>query len=304
METKKDKLKSLSREQLAGLITKSKDSKKKKRDIERVARTSNAFSQSFSQQRQWFMEQFMNGGVFNVPQSYLLKGDIKLDILEDVLNAVVEKHESLRTVFNTIDYIPSQIIKPYERFRLDIIHLEEYDGAMRDAKIREVNSEIARRPFDLTVGPLWRFYVLRLSAEEIVLTLSLHHIICDGWSFGVIMNEIAGGYRDRLHGQVARSLLQVQYVDYSEWHRKRIEGGQLDDQLEYWIGKLKDAPKAIHLPYDYKRGSTQTYRGRTEYFLIERSSEGNERQMYANEWLDVPYDDVRANPSDAWLQSG
>ncbi|MEK5466403.1 condensation domain-containing protein [Paenibacillus sp. FSL R7-0210] len=267
METKKDKIKSLSREQLAGLITKSRDSKK--RDIERVARTSNAFSQSFSQQRQWFMEQFMNGGVFNVPQSYRLKGDIRLDILEDVLNAVVEKHESLRTVFNTIDYIPSQIIKPYERFQLDIIHLEESDTSLRAAKIKEMNSEIARRPFDLTVGPLWRFYVLILSEEEIVLTLSLHHIICDGWSFGVIMNEIAGAYRDRLHGQVTRSLLQVQYVDYSEWQRKRIEGGQLDDQLEYWIGKLKDAPKAIHLPYDYRRGSTQTYRGRTEYFFIE-----------------------------------
>ncbi|WP_405110963.1 condensation domain-containing protein [Paenibacillus sp. FSL K6-1217] len=270
METKKDKIKSLSREQLAGLITKAKESKKS--DIERVARTSNVFSQSFSQQRQWFMEQFMNGGVANVPQSYLLKGNIRLDILEDVLNVIVEKHESLRTVFNTVDYIPSQIIKPYERFRMDTIDLEEYDGSMREAKIREINSEIARRPFDLTVGPLWRFYVLKLSEEEIVLTLSLHHILCDGWSYGVIMNEIAGTYQERLNGLVAHSVLQVQYVDYSEWQRKRIEGGQLDVQLEYWINKLKDAPKAIHLPYDYKRGSVQTYRGMTEYFFIEKEA--------------------------------
>lgn len=270
MENKKDRIKALSREQLLGLMTKVKEKENKKNEIERAERTSNSFGQSFSQQRQWFMEQLMNGGVFNVPQSYLLKGKVRLDILEEALNALVEKHESLRTVFNTIDYIPSQIIKPYERFRLGMINLEEYEGDVRKQKIQEVNNEIARRPFDLTVGPLWRFYVLKLSEEEVVLTLSLHHIICDGWSFGVIMNEIAQFYTEKLKGQVVRTPLTIQYVDYSEWQRTRMESGQLDYQLEYWLDKLKDSPKSIHLPFDHRRGNVQTYRGQTEYFFIEK----------------------------------
>jgi len=268
MENKKDRIKALSKEQLLGLMTKVKESKKN--EIERAERTSPSFGQSFSQQRQWFMEQFMNGGVFNVPQSYLLKGKVRLDILEEALNLLVEKHESLRTVFNTIDYIPSQIIRPYERFRIGIIDLEEYDSNCRMARIQEINSEIARRPFDLTVGPLWRFYVLKLSEQEVVLTLSLHHMICDGWSFGVIMNEIATAYQELLKGEAVNRPLAVQYVDYSEWQRQRIDSGQLDYQLEYWTRKLKGAPKSIRLPYDYKRGNVQTYRGKTEYFFIER----------------------------------
>ncbi|WP_379129612.1 condensation domain-containing protein [Paenibacillus sp. sgz500958] len=268
MENKKDLIKALSREQLLELMTKAKENKKN--EIERVDRTSHSFAQSFSQQRQWFMEQFMNGGVANVPQSYLLKGTINLELLEEALNRIVEKHESLRTVFNTIDYVPSQIIKPFERFRVETVSLEQYDSEQQKIKIREMNSEIARRPFDLTVGPLWRFQLLKLSAEETVLTLSLHHIICDGWSFGVIMNEIAQIYSELLTGDALQAPLPVQYVDYSEWQRTRIESGALDYQLEYWLDKLKDVPKSIRLPYDHKRGEMQTYRGRTEYFTMDR----------------------------------
>ncbi|WP_151732837.1 condensation domain-containing protein [Paenibacillus tengchongensis] len=278
MENTKEKIKALSREQLLELMARSKGQKQSPA-IGRADRSAGSFSQSYSQQRQWFMEQLMNGGVFNVPQSYLLKGKVRIDLLEEALNKLVEKHESLRTVFNTVDYIPSQIIKPYERFRIEHIDLQAYGSGEQQEKLREINREIARRPFDLTVGPLWRFQVIRLAEEEVVLTLSLHHIICDGWSFGVIMQELAEGYSGLLSGQADVRPLPVQYADYSEWQRQRIESGELDDQLNYWLGKLQDGPACIALPYDYRRGDVQTYRGRTEYFTVDRETAGRIHEL-------------------------
>ncbi|WP_162551224.1 condensation domain-containing protein [Paenibacillus tepidiphilus] len=273
MENTKEKIKALSREQLLELMAKSKGQKQtQSQAIERADRTAGSLSQSYSQQRQWFMEQLMNGGVFNVPQSYLLKGAVRTDLLEEALNRMVEKHESLRTVFNTVDYVPSQMFKPYERFQVELTDLQAYDSGEQRDKIQEINREIARRPFDLTVGPLWRFRMIRLSEEEVVLTLSLHHIVCDGWSFGVIMQEIAEVYTGLLQGEADIRPLPVQYADYSEWQRKRIESGELDAQLDYWLRKLQAVPACISLPYDYRRGDVQTYRGRTEYFVIERET--------------------------------
>ncbi|GAA0388939.1 condensation domain-containing protein [Paenibacillus motobuensis] len=267
MKNKKDMIKALSREQLAALLTKTRENKKN--EIVRADRSSSSFSQSYAQQRQWFMEQLMSGGAANVPQSYLLKGEVRPELLEAALNAIVERHESLRTVFNTIDYVPSQIIKPYEPFKVEVICLEEGDREERMVKVREINREFANRPFDLTVGPLWRFCMMRLSAEETVLTLSLHHMVCDGWSFGVIMRELAQTYAALLNGEAALPPLPVQYADYSEWQRRKIESGELDNQLAYWSGKLRNAPPSIRLPFDYKRSGAQTYRGRTEYFTLD-----------------------------------
>lgn len=270
MENKRDFIKGLSKEELLKAIQKSKGTKGN--GLKRADRSVSSFQQSYSQQRQWFMEQFMSGGVYNVVQSYRLKGDMKLDLLKQSILYLVEKHESLRTVFRTIDYVPSQIIKPYEPFEIPCIDLSSIQEESRSRKVDELNSDIAKQPFDLTTGPLYQFTIFKLSDTEHVLSLSLHHIISDGWSFGVIIKEIAETYKALLEGNFKKEELSIQYVDYSEWQRQRIERGDLDGQLAYWTKNLGDAPECIQLPYDYKRGHLQTFEGKTEYFTIEKDT--------------------------------
>lgn len=266
MNDTRELIKGLSRDELLKAIQKSKGIKTN--SLTRVSRDVSFFKQSYSQQRQWFMEQFMSGGVYNVVQSYLLKGDLRLEYFQKAICALVEKHESLRTVFRSINYVPAQIIRPYEDFDVECVDLSSISLEEQEQRVREVNQELAIKPFNLTTGPLYRFSIIILSDTKHVLSLSLHHIISDGWSFGVIMKELAETYKAYLNGNFMKQELAIQYVDYSEWQSKRIEKGELDIQLDYWKKKLADIPERIRLPYDHKRGKTQTFVGKTENFGI------------------------------------
>lgn len=266
LNDKRDLLKGLSREELLKVIQKSKE--KKTNGLTRVSRDVSSFKQSYSQQRQWFMEQFMSGGVYNVVQSYLLKGELQVAYFQKAICTLVEKHESLRTVFCSIDYVPSQIIKPYEDFDVEYIDLRNISLEQQEQRVRELNYELANKPFNLATGPLYRFCIMKLSDTKHVLSLSLHHIISDGWSFGVIMKELGETYKAYLNGNFVKQELAIQYVDYSEWQLRRIERGELDTQLDYWKKQLADIPERIHLPYDHKRGKIQSFTGKTENFSI------------------------------------
>ena len=266
LNDKRDLLKGLSREELLKVIQKSKA--KRTNGLTRVSRDVSSFKQSYSQQRQWFMEQFMSGGVYNVVQSYLLKGELQVAYFQKAICTLVEKHESLRTVFCSIDYVPSQIIKPYEDFDVECIDLRNISLEQQEQRVKELNHELANKPFNLTTGPLYRFCIMKLSDTKHVLSLSLHHIISDGWSFGVIMKELGETYKAYLNGNFMKQELAIQYVDYSEWQLQRIERGELDTQLDYWKKQLADIPERIHLPYDHKRGKMQNFTGKTESFSI------------------------------------
>ncbi len=270
MSDTRDLIKGLSREELLKAIKKSKGMKT--RGLTRVSREKNSFRQSYSQQRQWFMEQFMSGGVYNVVQSYLLKGELQIEYFQKAIYALVEKHESLRTVFRSVNYVPSQIIKPYEDFHVECIDLSSMPVEAQENKVGELNHELATRPFNLTTGPLYRFSIMKLSDTKHVLSLSLHHIISDGWSFGVIMKELAETYKAYLNGNFVKQELAIQYVDYSEWQFERMEKGELDAQLDYWKKQLAEIPERIRLPYDHKRGKTLTFAGKTENFSIGRET--------------------------------
>ena len=161
LNDKRDLLKGLSREELLKVIQKSKA--KRTNGLTRVSRDVSSFKQSYSQQRQWFMEQFMSGGVYNVVQSYLLKGELQVAYFQKAICTLVEKHESLRTVFCSIDYVPSQIIKPYEDFDVECIDLRNISLEQQEQRVKELNHELANKPFNLTTGPLYRFCIMKLS---------------------------------------------------------------------------------------------------------------------------------------------
>jgi hypothetical protein len=157
-----------------------------------------------------------------------------------------------------------QVIAPFGGFVLPVEDLSGLEEADREAAVRRRAGEEARRPFDLAAGPLFRAALLRLGAEEHVLLLSMHHIVSDGWSMGVLYRELSALYEAyREGGESPLPELPVQYADYAVWQREQLEGEVLDRQLSYWRERLAGAPELLELPTDRPRPPVQTYRGAT-----------------------------------------
>jgi amino acid adenylation domain-containing protein len=230
--------------------------------IERVDRTGN-IPLSFAQQRLWFLEQFGNlGSAYHIPMRLRLRGELDRDALVRSLDRVVARHEALRTSFPTVDGEPVQHIAPAEEsgFRL----VEHDFRASRDAEeeLRRIMSDEASAPFDLAQGPLVRGRLVRMAADDNVLLLTMHHIVSDGWSTGVLFRELGTLYAAFTRGEPdPLPPLPVQYADYAVWHRGWVEGPVLEAQAEYWTGTLAGAPELLELPADRPRPANQDFTG-------------------------------------------
>lgn len=266
-------------------LTKLVSSKKKQNTIEKVPRDKNIFPQSYSQSSQWFMQQLATDCIYNVPQAYRMKGALDISRLETVINKIVERHEMMRTVFNAVDNVPSQIIKPYEPFSLKVIDLTGYSGKEQEQMVQLESEKLVRMPFDLSVGPLYRFVLLKLADEEFVFTYTLHHIISDGWSFGVIIKELNELYQREIEGKEPMEPLKIQYVDYAMWQRKQMDSGKMKQQLEYWVEQLKGINDCINLPTDAPRFVNQTHNGDNCYFTISKEDYDDINSLCAKEHI-------------------
>ncbi|HEU4558943.1 MAG TPA: non-ribosomal peptide synthase/polyketide synthase, partial [Longimicrobium sp.] len=221
---------------------------------------------SFAQERLWFIDRLEPGSaVYNVPMAWRLGGSLDGPALERSLGEIVRRHESLRTVFAEVDGSPVQVIVPFSGFTLPVEELSALGGADREAAVRRRAGEEARRAFDLSAGPLFRAALLRLGEEEHVLLLSMHHIVSDGWSRGVLYRELSALYDAyREGGESPLPELPVQYADYAVWQRQQLAGEVLDRQLAYWRERLAGAPELLELPSDRPRPAVQTFRGAHE----------------------------------------
>ncbi|HEU4561105.1 MAG TPA: amino acid adenylation domain-containing protein, partial [Longimicrobium sp.] len=191
-----------------------------------------------------------------------LGGALDRAALERALGEIVRRHEALRTTFAELDGSPVQVIAPFGGFALPVEDLSDLSEADREAAVRHRVDEEARRAFDLAAGPLFRAALLRVDAEDHVLVLSMHHIVSDGWSMGVLFRELATlyeAYRDG--GESPLAELAVQYTDYAVWQREQLTGESLNRQLSYWREQLAGAPELLELPTDHPRPAVQTYRG-------------------------------------------
>ncbi|HEV3050635.1 MAG TPA: amino acid adenylation domain-containing protein, partial [Longimicrobium sp.] len=218
---------------------------------------------SFAQERLWFIDRLEPGSTtYNIPAALRLAGALNEPALERAVGEIVRRHEALRTVFAEVDGSPVQMIAPFGGFTLPMEDLAGLSEADREAAVRRRTGKEAARPFDLSAGPLFRAALLRLSAEEHVLLLSMHHIVSDGWSMGVLFRELSALY-DAYRGGRESPLpdLPVQYADYALWQREQLEGEALDRQLSYWREQLSGAPELLELPTDRPRPPVQTYRG-------------------------------------------
>ncbi|HEX5708647.1 MAG TPA: amino acid adenylation domain-containing protein, partial [Pyrinomonadaceae bacterium] len=206
---------------------------------------------------------------YNLPVAIRMKGALDARSLEQSLDALENRHESLRTRFPTVEGKPVQIIAPPRGLPLERIALDNLDEPEREAELRRLTGEMARRPFALSEGRLARAYLLRLAEDEYLLLVVMHHIIADGWSVGVLVRELAQLYDARARGR-AESLadLRIQFVDYAVWQQRLLDGDELKSQLDYWKRQLGGSLPVLELPSDYPRPAVSSHRGATERFEV------------------------------------
>ncbi|HID54502.1 MAG TPA: amino acid adenylation domain-containing protein, partial [Anaerolineae bacterium] len=223
------------------------------------------FPVSFAQQRLWFLDQFEpNSPYYNIPVAVRLHGRLQPAILENVLNEIVQRHEILRTTFGAVDGEPVQIISPDGRLPLPLHDLRHLPPEEREREALRLANEEAKRPFNLTTGPLFRANLYQLADDEFVAIFVMHHIISDGWSISVLMREISLLYDAFAAGRPSPlPELPIQYADFAEWQREWLQGDVLESQLAYWREKLGDQPPVLELPTNRPRPAVQTSRGAT-----------------------------------------
>ncbi len=225
---------------------------------------------SFAQQRLWFIDQLDPGNsAYNFPAALRLVGPLDLAALKDSVNEIVGRHEALRTTFALVDGAPVQVIAPFLKLALPVVDLQSLPETEREAEMQRLATAEARRPFDLAQGPLLRITLLRFDEEEHVGLLTMHHIVSDGWSAGVLIREMAILY-DAFSSGRSSSLpeLPIQYADFAHWQRQWLQGEVLETQLAYWKQKLLHSPPLIELPTDRPRPPIQTFKGAQQSWLV------------------------------------
>jgi amino acid adenylation domain-containing protein/FkbH-like protein len=227
-----------------------------------------ALPPSFAQQRLWFLDQLDPGNaLYNIPCQLHVASALNLKALEASLDLLAARHETLRTTFNAVDGQPVQVIAPSVRIPLQLVDVSQPELAhlLSDARKQEAQrliDEEARLPFDLGKGPLLRALVVRLSPEEHILLLTIHHIISDRWSMGVLLSELATLYEACCEGEPSPlPALPVQYADFAVWQRQYLQGEVFEQQLAFWKDHLAGAPAVIELPTDRPRPPFETFRG-------------------------------------------
>ncbi|CAM3778403.1 Tyrocidine synthase 3 [Pseudomonas reidholzensis] len=214
---------------------------------------------SRSQNRQWlFWKLNPESLAYNTPMAVRMHGSLDRGALQAALDALVARHESLRTVFVEANGLPWQRILPAAAVP---IGFEDISGQDQAAQMRKLEAQ-AFAPFDLEHGPLLRARLFKVDAQEHLLSLTLHHIVSDGWSMSLMVREFAAAYNAAASGQVqAIEPLPVQYADFAAWQRKSLEGGQMQAQIDYWKGRLEDDFEVLELPADRLRPQVKSYQG-------------------------------------------
>ncbi len=220
---------------------------------------------SYAQERQWFLWQLEpESAAYHIPSVLRLRGRLDLDALQRSFDSLVARHETLRTRFRLDGDEARQEIAASMALPLDIVAL----GPLEEGALaRQVETTIAR-PFDLERGPLLRVSLLRLAEDDHVLVLVQHHIVSDGWSMQVMVEELVQLYAAYSRGlELALPALPIQYADYALWQRSWMEAGEKERQLAYWTGLLGGEQPVLELPFDRPRPVRQSHRG--AQFILE-----------------------------------
>ena len=241
-------------------------------EVPRIPRRSEAGAAplSFAQQRLWFLQQMEPcSPAYNMPHAARLVGQLDVEALRRAFQAITARHEALRTTITEGEDGPIQVVAPPGDFPLDMTDLSSLPRAEREAEARRLAMSLAQVPFDLTEDPPLRACLVRLADREHVLLRTVHHIVSDAWSLGVLDRELAALYGGLVTGsQDALPELPIQYADFSVWQRRRMESDALQRQLGYWKRQLQGAPPILELPGDRPRPAASSYRGAEASLLL------------------------------------
>src|SRR5262249_9090400 len=220
------------------------------------------FELSFAQQRLWFLAQFEGASeAYHAARGLRLKGGLDRTVLRRALDRIVARHEALRTTFSQIDGRPVQVIGPAENG----FHLQEHDlrhQADAQAELSRLAAREIAQPLNLEDGPLIRGLLVQLADDDHALLLTMHHIISDGWSVGILIDELSALYKAYRGGEAdPLPALPIQYADYAAWQRRWLSGEVWRRQAEHWKNALAGAPALLELPADRARPAQQDYAG-------------------------------------------
>ncbi len=225
---------------------------------------------SYAQQRLWFLDQLEPGSsAYVIAGALEIEGPLDVGALERALSETVTRHEALRTTFASVDGRPVQLVSPPGPLPLPLVDLSS-EAEPRE-RVSVLIREEAQRGFDLSRGPLFRPVLYRLAAETHVLLLSMHHIVSDGWSIGVMFRELGALYdAGALDGASSLQALPLQYRDFARWQRGWLQEEVLEGQLSHWRARLTGAPQALELPTDHPRPAVESHRGTSYSFTLPR----------------------------------
>ena len=251
--------------------------------IESVSRK-NDLPLSFAQRRLWFFDQLKpNSAVYNIPMAMKISGPLNIQALQKALDAIVSRHEVLRTTFAPVDGVPVQEIATTRSLELKIIDLSHVPADEREAEVQRPLIAETCRPFNLSVDLMLRGTLLKVEPTEYVLLIVLHHIASDGWSMEVLSRELAALYEAFSGGKPSPLAgLSVQYVDFSVWQRQWFQGKVLETQLSYWEKQLRGIP-ALQLPTDRPRPAIQTFRGKRQSLVLPNTLSDDLKSLSGNE---------------------
>jgi amino acid adenylation domain-containing protein len=227
---------------------------------------------SFAQERLWFLDQLTPDNPFyNMPAAVRLRGPLKIAVLEQSLSEIIQRHETLRTCFPMKNGRPIQVIHSLSEtnYYLPTINLQTLLVDEQSLEVQRIVTEEAQRPFNLKRGPLFRSTLLKLHAEEHILIVTIHHIVNDGWSIGVLIHELSTLYKAYATGKPSPLIeLPIQYADFAHWQRQWLTGKVLETQLSYWQQQLVNAPQLLEMPTDRPRPPVHTFQGASEDFEL------------------------------------
>ena len=225
---------------------------------------------SFAQNRLWFLDQFEpNSALYNIPIALRLVGTLNQVALEQSLQEIIHRHEALRTNLITVDGQPRQIIQTATNWTVSVVDLRHLSTTAQEIAAQQLVQQQALQPFDLEKQALVRATLVVLSVTEHLFLVCMHHIVSDGWSMGVFVQELATLYNAYSIGQPANlAPLPIQYADFALWQRQWLAGDVLQNQLTYWQQQLKDAPTLLSLPTDRPRPAVQTTAGAYHEFAL------------------------------------
>ncbi|EJM80943.1 non-ribosomal peptide synthetase [Pseudomonas sp. GM60] len=240
--------------------------------IEKVDR-SQPVPLSYSQQRMWFLWQMEpDSPAYNVGGMARLRGVLDIGRFETALQALIMRHETLRTTFPSIDGVAQQRVHPETGMRMDWKDFSALDADLREQRVQALADSEAHQPFDLETGPLLRACLVKTAEHEHYLVLTLHHIVTEGWAMDIFARELSALYEAFVDDRESPlAPLPVQYLDYSVWQRQWLESGERQRQLDYWTAQLGREHPLLELPADRPRPAVQSHQG--ELFRFDLSDD-------------------------------